>query len=63
VKQLFKWAVALKKMTIKFDERVSESKARELLQALAGSYRPETCVELYMFDDGSKSWTCLHQEA
>ncbi|CAL5077740.1 unnamed protein product [Urochloa decumbens] len=54
LKQLFKWATVLKKMTIAFDYQVSKSKAEEFRQALAGSSRPETFVGFYMYQDADK---------
>ncbi|CAO1939347.1 unnamed protein product [Urochloa humidicola] len=54
LKQLFKWATVLKKMTIAFDYQVSKSKAKEFRQALAGSSRPETFVGFYMYRDADK---------
>ncbi|CAN6180928.1 unnamed protein product [Urochloa humidicola] len=59
VERLFSWATALKKMKITFDDSVSKSQARELLQTLAGFYRPETAVEFYMYHDADKESTYL----
>ncbi|CAN6222216.1 unnamed protein product [Urochloa humidicola] len=54
LKQLFKWATVLKKMTIGFDYQVSKSKVEEFRQALAGSSRPETSVGFYKYCDAGK---------
>ncbi|CAL5077739.1 unnamed protein product [Urochloa decumbens] len=62
VKQLFNWATVLKKLRIRFDYRVSESKAREFCRALAGSSRPETSVEFYMYDVSTSSTYLLAPE-
>ncbi|CAL5034417.1 unnamed protein product [Urochloa decumbens] len=62
VKQLFIWATVLKKLRIRFNYRVSESKAREFCRALAGSSRPETSVEFYMYDVSTSSTYLLEPE-
>ncbi|OEL18116.1 hypothetical protein BAE44_0020865 [Dichanthelium oligosanthes] len=59
VKQLFNWVLVLKKMKITFDAQITESKARKFRQALAGSLRPETSVEFYMFHDVGNTSTYL----
>ncbi|CAN6196694.1 unnamed protein product [Urochloa humidicola] len=59
MERLFSWAMALKKMKITFDDSVSKSQARELLQTLASFSRPETVVEFYMYHDADRESTYL----
>ncbi|KAK3124274.1 hypothetical protein QOZ80_7BG0584290 [Eleusine coracana subsp. coracana] len=54
VKQLFKWASVLEKMTIIFHQSIGCSKAMELCQTISSFTRPETCVEFYMYDDAGR---------
>ncbi|TKW30128.1 hypothetical protein SEVIR_2G014600v4 [Setaria viridis] len=54
VKQLFSWGMVLKNIRITFDYQVTESKARDFCQALAGFSRPETFVEFHLFRDADK---------
>ncbi|CAN6180968.1 unnamed protein product [Urochloa humidicola] len=54
MERLFCWATVLKKMKITFDNSVSKSQARELLQTLASFSKPETVVEFYMYHDADK---------
>jgi hypothetical protein len=44
VKQLFVWATALEKMTVTFDDSVTESVAMELGQVLQSFSRQETRI-------------------
>jgi hypothetical protein len=46
VKQLFVWATALEKMTVTFDDSVTESVAMELGQVLQSFSRQETHMEI-----------------
>lgn len=52
LKQLFRWATALKKMTITFDPLVAVSDS--LCEEIASFSRSETCVEIYQYRNGRK---------
>ncbi|TVU40450.1 hypothetical protein EJB05_13915, partial [Eragrostis curvula] len=54
LKQLFNWATALKNMRMVFHCSVSESRARELRQALSSFFGPETCAKFYIHGDDPK---------
>ncbi|WVZ96212.1 hypothetical protein U9M48_041879 [Paspalum notatum var. saurae] len=54
VKQLFKWARVLKRVGIIFTSKISESKVKWFRQAIAGSSRPETCVESFIHHGAGK---------
>ncbi|WVZ60089.1 hypothetical protein U9M48_010153 [Paspalum notatum var. saurae] len=49
--ELFKWATLLEKMTIAFDNSLSESVAKELTQVLRSLSRPEVHVEILTYGD------------
>ncbi|KAL6637802.1 hypothetical protein ACP70R_025374 [Stipagrostis hirtigluma subsp. patula] len=53
VEQLFKWATALKQMTVTFDYSTTESKAKELFQMFRSFSRPEICMKFYIYQDFS----------
>ena len=49
VKQLFIWGTALEKMTVFFDESVTENVAKELSQELRSFARPEIRMEIHTY--------------
>ena len=49
VKQLFIWGTALEKMTVFFDESVTENVAKELSQVLRSFARPEIRMEIHTY--------------
>ncbi|KAJ1294213.1 hypothetical protein BS78_01G128700 [Paspalum vaginatum] len=51
VKQLLKWATLLEKMTVTFDNSLTESVAKELTQVLRSLSRPEVHVEILTYKD------------
>lgn len=51
VKQLFNWATSLEKMTVFFDNSVTESVAEELRQVLRNFSRPEIRIEIHTYMD------------
>ncbi|PUZ74814.1 hypothetical protein GQ55_1G096000 [Panicum hallii var. hallii] len=51
VKQLFIWATALEKMTVTFDDSVTESVAKELSEVLRSFCRPEIHMEIHTYED------------
>jgi hypothetical protein len=52
LKQLFRWATALDKMTITFDPLVAVTD--NLCAEISSFSRPETFVEIYLYRDGRK---------
>jgi hypothetical protein len=52
LKQLFRWATALKKMTITFDPLVAVSD--NLVEEIVSFSRSETCVEIYLYRNGRR---------
>ena len=51
VKQLFIWATTLEKMTVTFDDSVTESMAKELFEVLQSFCRPEIRMEVHTYED------------
>jgi len=49
VKQLFIWGTALEKMTVFFDESVTENVVKELSQVLRSFARPEIRMEIHTY--------------
>ncbi|TVU40419.1 hypothetical protein EJB05_13883, partial [Eragrostis curvula] len=54
LKLLFNWAVALEKLRVTFDYSISQSKAKELCQKLSCFFKPETCMQFYIYENSDR---------